>query len=833
MSLKFRRAAALLGLKEVGDDEEWTLLWTDCSVTVEKAIELKSYQKINRFPGMNEICRKDLLARNLNQMLRQYPEDYNIFPKTWCLPSEYPDFVDYCRGKKPKIFICKPNSKCQGRGIFLTRKIRDVKPREDMICQVYIPKPFILDGYKFDLRLYVLITSCDPLRVYLYNEGLIRFATTKYTEPTEKNLDDICMHLTNYAINKNKENFVQDENRGSKRKLSSFNRYMESNAYDLERLWSSIEDVVIKTILSAYPALKHNYITCFPKHVSGSACFQILGFDVLLDHALKPWLLEVNQSPSLTTDSKLDQEVKDSLLYDTLCMINLAACDRRKVMEEERQRTNERLLNISRSQEYRLMRMEIQQRQEQNEMFLKGRRFPEKDQRGESPLQKNPTRLVLVMPKSPEEPQTSPSSIPTSQVLEVVPSPSQAAGCGEENVGPSSELSPGRADAEQERASEQNADSSEHGSPLRNRAPAEQGEPDQRQRQAEVPSKIAAEVQGGTAGSGVENQPEATVQELEAHSGAQAVEEESPSHQTSSETSSQILSGSLDKVNQDLQFQPETCLQPQARAEAQDQNLREAQDQSLPEAQDQSLREAQDQSQPEAQDQSLREAQDQGRLPAQGLLQKEFQDQPLQELHHQPEMEEGACDKVHKEVCECGQAEAQHQDRDEDSQSEILDLDQESMVVEETELADTLPAEGMEPSGPLGEFHPEAQSRPGSQDGPEAPALPQQEQMATREMPGTADNPQATSWVINKLSKALKSNRNQVGPEEDVSYPRRTDAAKCVNVAEEISDLPRDQRDSCCSCWGYNRVRCVSWLRDGAAEPGCRNRPEHQQGQAT
>ncbi|XP_059813810.1 uncharacterized protein LOC132385642 [Hypanus sabinus] len=116
---------------------------------------------------------------------------------------------------------------------------------------------------------------------------------------------------------------------------------------------------------------------------------------------------------------------------------------------------------------------------------------------------------------------------------------------------------------------------------------------------------------------------------------------------------------------QDLQFQPETCHQPQARAEAQDQSLREAQDQSLRETQDQSLREAQDQSLPEAQDQSLREAQDQGWLPAQGLLQKEFQDQPLQELHHQPEMEEGACDQVHKEVCECGQAEAQHQDRDE------------------------------------------------------------------------------------------------------------------------------------------------------------------------
>ncbi|XP_051894691.1 tubulin polyglutamylase ttll6 [Pristis pectinata] len=440
-------------------------------------MELKRYQKINHFPGMNEICRKDLLARNLNRMLKLYPKDYNIFPKTWCLPSEYHDFVAYSRTRKIKTFICKPDSECQGRGIFLTRNVSDIKPGEDMVCQVYIPKPFILDGFKFDLRLYVLITSCDPLRIYFYDEGLIRFATMKYSEPTEKNLEDVCMHLTNYSINKHSKNFVRDETKGSKRKLSFFNQYMENNAYDLERLWSSIEDVIIKTILAAYPVLKHNYLTCFPNHVSGSACFEILGFDILLDQTLKPWLLEVNHSPSFTTDSKLDQEVKDNLLYDTLCMINLAACDRRKVMEEERRRTNERLLHIYRSREDRAdetrsnpaawvqqmekykdenmgnfkriypsatsekyekflkckhslfqetvaskareecarqMRQEIRQRQEQKELLLKGRKFPEKNLRGESQMQKNPSPSVLVKPKSPEGLQTSPSSTPVT-----------------------------------------------------------------------------------------------------------------------------------------------------------------------------------------------------------------------------------------------------------------------------------------------------------------------------------------------------------------------------------------------------------------------------------
>ncbi|XP_067286228.1 tubulin polyglutamylase ttll6 isoform X2 [Pseudorasbora parva] len=306
-------------------------------------MDMKRYQKINHFPGMNEICRKDLLARNMNRMLKLFPKEYNIFPRTWCLPADYNDFQAYTRAKKHKTYICKPDSGCQGRGISLTKSNKDIRPGEHMICQVYISKPFIIDGFKFDLRIYVLVTSCDPFRVFMYNEGLVRFCTTEYNEPTGSNLEDVCMHLTNYAINKHSENFVRDEDTGSKRKLSSFKKHMEAMSYDTEKMWTDIEDVIIKTLISAHPILKHNYHTCFPNHASGSACFEILGFDVLLDRRLKPWLLEVNHSPSFTTDSRLDREVKDGLLYDTLVLINLGVCDRRKITEEEKRRVKERL----------------------------------------------------------------------------------------------------------------------------------------------------------------------------------------------------------------------------------------------------------------------------------------------------------------------------------------------------------------------------------------------------------------------------------------------------------------------------------------------------------
>jgi tubulin polyglutamylase TTLL6/13 len=74
-------------------------------------------------------------------------------------------------------------------------------------------KPFLIDGLKFDLRLYVLLAGCDPLRVFLYKEGLARFATEPYISPTNSNLENVCMHLTNYAINKDNPNFMYNVNR--------------------------------------------------------------------------------------------------------------------------------------------------------------------------------------------------------------------------------------------------------------------------------------------------------------------------------------------------------------------------------------------------------------------------------------------------------------------------------------------------------------------------------------------------------------------------------------------------------------------------------------------
>lgn len=65
-----------------------------------------------------------------------------------------------------------------------------------------------ITGYKFDIRVYVAVTSYDPLVIYMYEEGLTRFATVRY-EKNVKHMKNQCMHLTNYSINKKSQDYVR------------------------------------------------------------------------------------------------------------------------------------------------------------------------------------------------------------------------------------------------------------------------------------------------------------------------------------------------------------------------------------------------------------------------------------------------------------------------------------------------------------------------------------------------------------------------------------------------------------------------------------------------
>lgn len=92
-------------------------------------------------------------------------------------------------------------------------------------------------------------------------------------------------------------------------------------------LWSRTYDVIIKTILSG----EHIVQQAMKKNgTNRTNCFEIFGFDILIDSDLKPWLLEVNLSPALATDSPLDLSIKSTLLSDTFNTAGIKRFDRKK-----------------------------------------------------------------------------------------------------------------------------------------------------------------------------------------------------------------------------------------------------------------------------------------------------------------------------------------------------------------------------------------------------------------------------------------------------------------------------------------------------------------------
>eukprot|EP00605_Chrysophyceae_sp_TOSAG23-4_P000617 GSChrysophyteH1.ASY1.ANO1.695.1 assembled CDS len=252
---------------------------------------------------MVHVYRKSNLARSMSRMQRIHAEAYDFYPRSWVLPFEHAEVVKWLA----------------------------VKPSEDAVAQVYITRPLLLDGYKFDLRIYALVTCCDPLRVLIHREGLVRLCTQQYCPPDATNVASTYMHLTNYSLNKHNPDFVQnnleDEGDSSKRSLSWLWDWMRDREIDPSAVWADISDVVVKTLISIQSTLAQNYRAC---QTGGSEsktpfnCFELLGFDVLITDSLRAVLIEVNHMPSYRTDSALDKYIKEGLIENTLRLLNVS-----------------------------------------------------------------------------------------------------------------------------------------------------------------------------------------------------------------------------------------------------------------------------------------------------------------------------------------------------------------------------------------------------------------------------------------------------------------------------------------------------------------------------
>ena len=116
-----------------------------------------------------------------------------------------------------------------------------LKNKKDILVSQYISNPHLINNFKYDLRVYVLVTSYDPLKIYMFKEGLTRFATYQYNVKT-KDIGKRFIHLTNFSVNKHSKAFVKNsktekDGEGSKWSHTALKKYYDSIGINSEKVY--------------------------------------------------------------------------------------------------------------------------------------------------------------------------------------------------------------------------------------------------------------------------------------------------------------------------------------------------------------------------------------------------------------------------------------------------------------------------------------------------------------------------------------------------------------------------------------------------------------------
>ncbi|GLV34593.1 Tubulin tyrosine ligase-like 4A [Carabus blaptoides fortunei] len=316
-----RKTLSNTGFRLVRKSNDWSGTW---GKHIKSVIfqSLRDTQKLNHFPGTFQIGRKDRLWKNLQRLMFKYGQkEFGFIPRTFVLPHDLKLLRQAWEKTGNEKWIIKPPASARGTGIKVIHRWAHLPKKKSLVVQQYIANPYLINGSKFDLRLYVLVTSFNPLRIYLYPDGLARFASTAYSDDLNT-LSDRYMHLTNYSINKLSSQYTANEDanacKGHKWTLSKLWEFLEKDGVNTKALWRSLQQLVIKTILCGESSISQLYKANVNSRYN---CYELFGVDVLLDDRLKPWLLEVNISPSLHSASPLDLHVKGPLVQ---MLLNLA-----------------------------------------------------------------------------------------------------------------------------------------------------------------------------------------------------------------------------------------------------------------------------------------------------------------------------------------------------------------------------------------------------------------------------------------------------------------------------------------------------------------------------
>lgn len=265
----------------------------------ERLAFLAPYQRVNRIHGVRHtFWRKDGFCTLSSKVLGAWPEAGFMLP-CWTVPTQTNEFLHHARQNSQQSWILKPPLGAEGLGIRVFDSaddlLRTVRLGAPAVVQPYMKNPYLINGYKIDLRTYVLVSRLSPLIAYFYTEGLVRFASSKYVKDSH---DGGSRHqfLTNTFANAGgKDKRTVDDLTWTFRR---FRNHLESQGHNASDVFEKMHAAVRGTLLAGESQYL-KFIEKLEPRLDPSQGFQLLGVDVMFDEQLEPVVIEVNGNPSM------------------------------------------------------------------------------------------------------------------------------------------------------------------------------------------------------------------------------------------------------------------------------------------------------------------------------------------------------------------------------------------------------------------------------------------------------------------------------------------------------------------------------------------------------
>ena len=296
-------------------DDSWDILWSieyPMTYIPEHLKNLKPHQKVNHFPNLNYITDKSWMSTKNN---------FQFIPKSFKFPEMKEAFKKFFNENPKSKFVVKEND---NRGVkVVSHDEINFESTDGKFYQEYIENPLLIDGRAFDLGIYVLITSIDPLRIYKMNtEILLRFCPEPYYPFDPKNVDKYVIQESQQTIFEmpSLKSFVTKLGFSFKK---AFETHLQSRGFHPVELWNQIN----YAILNLTAANQENFIKGTKKFAASKHYFELVRFDFIIDNDLVVHLMEVNMSPNLTpADAKFEGHAPsyENVFYNTLqCAIGI------------------------------------------------------------------------------------------------------------------------------------------------------------------------------------------------------------------------------------------------------------------------------------------------------------------------------------------------------------------------------------------------------------------------------------------------------------------------------------------------------------------------------